>query len=209
MGKPFGSERQLVSRRCFVAGALLSCVATVGGVTPASANGARSGPWCRELTKLAREDNYNFSLHLLDSDNIFTLSDLAGRPVWLNFFTSWCPPCNAEAADIVRVAAKYGDTLHVVGIDVKEDADPVRDFRDRHKIPFPIALDSHGRVFHALGFSNWPTHIFLDSRGLISCISIGDLTPDEMDNEIAVALERAPLAPAGASPSPVPGASGA
>lgn len=141
------------------------------------------------------EDAYDFSLYELDGkgDGVFTLSTLLGRPVWLNFFASWCPPCNAEAANIVRIAGKYGDALCIVGVDVKEQPDKARGFRDLHKITYPIVLDDKGSVSKALGFHALPTHVFLDARGAITCISEGDLTTDQMDNEVAVALAHAPI----------------
>jgi len=132
-------------------------------------------------------------LYLLDGkEQVFTLSDYLGRPVWLQFFASWCGPCNREAGDIVRIANKYGDALVTIGIDVEEQPERAQAFRDLHKIPFPIALDSKATVFDSLGFKDLPTHVFVDARGVVSCLSVGDLTPDQMDNEIAVALARLP-----------------
>ena len=192
----------LISRKRFTTTAFPACAATlVSGGLPGFATGARSGQWCRELTKVGREDAYDFSLSLLDRDAIFTLSDYLGRPArWLQFFASWCPPCNDEAADVIRIAAKYGAAICPVGVDVEEDPAPVRVFRDRHKIPFPIALDTKGSVFDALGLRNYPTHVFLDAQGVISCLSVGDLTPAQMDNEIAVALARKPILQAPSKP---------
>jgi cytochrome c biogenesis protein CcmG/thiol:disulfide interchange protein DsbE len=196
----------LFSRPSFIRAALLTSAA-LAGVSPraASADGARSGSWCRDLSKVAREDAYDFSLYLLDGeDKIFTLSDYLGRPIWLQFFASWCGPCNREAADVVRIASKYGDAIVTVGIDVKEQPERARAFRDLHKIPFPITLDGEAKVFDSLGFRGFPTHMFVDARGLISCLTDGDLTPAQMDNEIAVALSRPgkPQAKAFASPAP-------
>jgi thiol-disulfide isomerase/thioredoxin len=172
--------------------ALLTSAALIGGSPrPASADGARSGSWCRDLSKVARDDAYDFSLYLLDGDDkVFTLSDYVGRPVWLQFFASWCGPCNQEAADVVRIANKYAGAVVTVGIDVKEQPGRARAFRDLHNIPFPIALDKEGTVFNSLGFRGFPTHLFVDARGLVSCLTDGDLTPAQMDNEIAVALAR-------------------
>lgn len=163
---------------------------------PVRAGGARSGQWCLPITKFARDHVYDFDLELLDGNGeLFSLSKLAGKPVWLNFFTSWCGPCNREAADIVSIWRKYGDAVHVVGIDVAEKPEQARAFRDKHAIPFPIALDTTSSVFDALGFTGYPTHAFLDQQGLISCLSAGDLTPTQMDNELAVALARVPRPP--------------
>ena len=184
-----------IPRHRFLAGAFVaSATALLRGVTPAVADGARTGPWCRDLTKGVRETSYDFSLNLLDGKgDVFTLSDLVGRPVWLNFFATWCPPCNAEMSDIIRLASRFAPEIHVIGIDVAEEPAKVRAFRDRHSVPFPIALDEKASVFHSFGFSELPTHMFLDARGYISCISVGDLLPNQMDNEIAVALSRKPM----------------
>lgn len=182
-------------RRRFLAGGLATLALALSG-RPALAAGARTGPWCATLTKAARENIYDFSLPLLDHpDELFTLSELTGKPTWLQFFASWCPPCNAEAADINRIARKYGDAIHLIGIDVKEKPEPVRAYRDRHAIAYPIALDSTGSIFKGFGFTGFPTHMFLDGRGLASCLSVGDLTPEQMDNEIAAALERPAAGP--------------
>jgi peroxiredoxin len=190
-------RRHVRSRRFFLsyAGATIAaaCVPHVVG-----ASGARSGSWCLPLTKVANADAYDFSLRLLDAtDAIFTLSDYLGRPVWLNFFASWCPPCNDEAANIVSIAAKYGDALAVVGIDVRESAEKARGFRIKHNIPYPIALDETGSVFQALGLRQYPSHVFVDAIGMISCISVGDLTPQQMDNEVSVAAARHPATGSG------------
>ena len=178
-------------RQRFLIGALSACVASALPTGRIRAAGARTGPWCRPLVKGASETSYDFSLYTLDGERrVFTLSDLRGKPVWLNFFTSWCPPCNDEAADIVRIAHAYAGSVHVIGIDVKEKPEPVRAFRDRHRITFPIALDDTASVFKSLGLHEYPSHVFLDASGRPSCLAVGDLTPDQMNNELAVALAR-------------------
>lgn len=183
-----------LSRRHVLAALTAGFMAVFTHGLPALAAGARTGPWCREMSKVAREEIYDFTLHKLDSedDDLFSLSALKGKPVWLQFFASWCGPCNREAADIVRIAAKYSDAIHVAGIDVGETPEHARAFRDAHNIPFTIALDHTQNVFHGLGFTAFPTHVFVDAQGYFSCISVGDLTPEQMDNEVAVALGRAP-----------------
>ena len=193
-----------IGRRSLVAG-LAASVAAVLVPRGAGADGARTGPWCRALSKAAREDAYDITAELLDGDGdgaSFHLSDHLGKPVWLQFFTTWCPPCNAEASDVVRTAEKYRDTIVTVGIDVGETAAKVRAFRDRHKIVYPIALDESSEVFHELGLRGYPTHLFFDANGMVSCVSVGDMTPDQFENEIAVALARPPLPQLRTSPSP-------
>ncbi|MBD5656089.1 MAG: TlpA family protein disulfide reductase, partial [Candidatus Eremiobacteraeota bacterium] len=131
-------------------------------------------------------------LYLLDGDGkTFRLGELLGSPVWLNFFTSWCPPCNDEAARIVELGHRYAaQGLHVIGVDVGEQAAAVRGFREKHAIDFPIALDETKSVFKQFGFHAYPTHMFLHRTGKISCIFMGELDTRFMDNEVSVVAEQ-------------------
>ncbi len=181
-----------------VAGEMVPCGA-------AGAAGARTGDWCAHPKGDPRVD---FSLLLLGGDHgeRLALSSFIGSPVWLNFFTTWCPPCNEEAPGIVAFGARYRDAgLKIVGVDVKETQEPVRAFVAKYHIDYPVGLDSRGIVFKGLGGNGFPTHVFLDRAGHITCVAHGALTSNQMDNEIAVALASAqerPQARASASPTP-------
>jgi peroxiredoxin len=154
----------------------------------ALAAGARSGAWC----KAVHGGNLECKLYELTDDDskvVFDLDSFYGSPMWLMFFTSWCPPGNSEAADIVKMANDYrAEGVKVLGISVKEKPEPVHAYVTRHAIDFPIALDSTGSVFKALGGEEYPSHMFLDSAGNVTCIALGMLKRSQMDNEIAVAI---------------------
>jgi len=176
---------------------------------PAVAAGARSGNWCWHPKGDPRID---FSLALLDGDGArASLSSFAGSPVWLSFFTTWCPPCNQEAPGIVSFGARYRDAgLKIIGVDVKESEDKARAFVARYHIDYPVAMDSRGIVFKGFGGNAFPTHVFLDRTGHITCVAHGALAEAQMDNEIAVAVaggHALPQAKALGSPEPTPAAS--
>ena len=176
-------------RASFVGSLGMTAAALVSASRVAYASGARSGAWCKPLTPFARDHAFDFSLELMDG-GVFTVSEHLGKPVWLSFFTTWCPPCNEEAGDIVRLAQKYGDAAAIIAFDEMEKPAKVRAFAERHAFTLPIAMDTTGSVFDALGFKSYPTHLFLAPSGEVSCLSVGDLTPEQMDNELAVALAR-------------------
>ncbi|MBD5656355.1 MAG: TlpA family protein disulfide reductase, partial [Candidatus Eremiobacteraeota bacterium] len=147
-----GRNWQAMNRGLFLA--LAASAICAGGSTPALAGGARPGPFCLPLAKGVADIVYDFELYLLDGDGkTFRLGELLGSPVWLNFFTSWCPPCNDEAARIVELGHRYAaQGLHVSGVDVGEQAAAGRGFREKHAIDFPIALDETKSVFKQFGF---------------------------------------------------------
>ena len=177
----------MTRRGLFVAGA--AALAGAAWQRPVLAAGARSGPWCKAAV---RAGDFEFKLYELTDDDskvVFDLDSFYGSPMWLMFFTSWCPPCNSEAADIVKMADDYrAEGVKVLGISVEEKPEPVHAYVKRHAIDFPIALDSTGSVFKALGGQEYPSHMFLDSAGNVTCVAIGMLKRTQMDNEIAVAI---------------------
>ncbi|MGA8383753.1 MAG: TlpA disulfide reductase family protein, partial [Candidatus Cybelea sp.] len=68
-----------------------------------------------------------------------SLAALRGKAVYLNFFASWCPPCNAEAPAIDSIARDYAaQGLQVVGVDVLENARKAADFRNEHHLTYPV-----------------------------------------------------------------------
>jgi thiol-disulfide isomerase/thioredoxin len=124
-------------------GLLIAGAAALAGASwraPALATGARSGPWC----KAVHGENLEFKLYELTDDDskvVFDLDSFYGSPMWLMFFTSWCPPCNTEAADIVKMADDYrAEGVKVLGISVEEKPEPVHAYVKRHAIDFPVAL---------------------------------------------------------------------
>jgi thiol-disulfide isomerase/thioredoxin len=117
-----------------------------------------------------------WALRTLD-DEVFTLADLRGRPVFVNLWATWCPPCVAELASIERLAASVGDAVSFV-LASPEDHRTVRDFVRRHglgmdpvleeslapesfgavALPHTVILDSEGRlVLRHRGAADWDT----------------------------------------------------
>ncbi len=108
------------------------------------------------------------------------MAQLHGKPVYLNFFATWCPPCNEEAPDVNAVQEQFkGDGLQVVGIDILEDKAKAQKFVDQHHLSYPAVVDS-GALRDAYNINGMPVHVFIDSSGVIKKIEIGELSKAEM-----------------------------
>lgn len=95
-------------------------------------------------------------------------ADYMGKVVLLDFFATWCPPCNASAPFIQQMHEKYKDAgLVVLGIDIKEDAEAVEAFKLEHGLTYEDLLDSDGSVTKAAGVKGVPTFMFLDEHSRI------------------------------------------
>ncbi|MDE2480912.1 MAG: TlpA family protein disulfide reductase [bacterium] len=116
------------------------------------------------------------------------IAGLRGHPVWINFFASWCPPCNAEMPRIVareRTLRRRG--LVVVGLDQQENPALVRRFMHLYGIRFPVYIDGGG-IAGAFGVNGLPVSVFVDRHGVIQAIRYGELDRSEMDGDLAAIL---------------------
>ncbi|MGO8870660.1 MAG: TlpA family protein disulfide reductase [Acidimicrobiales bacterium] len=107
------------------------------------------------------------------------------RPVVLNFFASWCEPCQQETPLLAQTAAaeqSKGSTVQFVGVDV---ADPPADavpFVHRSGLTYPIGADANVRVTSGLyGLDGEPNTFFIDASGTVVGHKIGALDKTELD----------------------------
>ena len=112
------------------------------------------------------------------------LAAFQGRPLWLNFFATWCPPCKAEMPDIeIEYRRFHRDGLEVLGIDQQEPRTLVAAFVRPFALTFPLLIDN-GPLARAYGVSAIPTSVFIDRRGVLRAVHIGAMTPAQMEEDL-------------------------
>lgn len=121
-----------------------------------------------------------------------TLADYRGKVVLLNFWASWCPPCQREMPSMERLRLKMaGRPLAVVAIDSAETREEVDAFLAKMKVGFPILLDPDGSNTKRWKVFALPTSFLLDASGRIRYVLTG---PTEWDEGEALAKIEALLA---------------
>src|SRR5580658_7697290 len=76
-----------------------------------------------------------------------SMSDLRGRAVLLDFWATWCGPCQKEAPIVERISHRYGDQgLSVIGVNTSDEAGSAAPFAKSHHLTYPIAYDEGQRV---------------------------------------------------------------
>jgi len=115
---------------------------------------------------------------LLDLDgNIQRLSDLGGSVVLLNFWATWCSPCEAEMPMLNAVYQRYRDRgLVIVAVNFDEPEAAVREFSDRLDLSFPVVLDPGGKVQQLYRVRGYPTTFIVDREGVVQVEHIGILS---------------------------------
>lgn len=118
-----------------------------------------------------------------------SLASLHGRAIYLNFFATWCPPCNEEAPAIDALARKYAARgLAVVGVDVLENSGKAAIFRKEHNLGYPVVIDS-GTLRDQYRVNGLPVHVFIDRNGVVRKIVVGELSPAGMRDNVERLLQ--------------------
>lgn len=118
------------------------------------------------------------------------LSDFAGRPVLINAWATWCPPCRAEMPLLNDYYLKYRENGFVIlAVNAGESQSLVDQFISQAGFDFPVLLDPDSASLSRLGVFSFPTSILVGRDGKVKKIHVGIITPDTMQNEIAPLLE--------------------
>jgi len=218
---PFGGRQLLAGALTIVVTAVVLAVATTPlGTTssavgpgnpqatqfvlgPAPTNGLRAGDLPPELTVRGSDGQ---PAPLLDlQGRPVQLAALRGRAVWLNFWATWCPPCQSETPILRDLAERYRDRgLVVVGISVQESSPTnVAAYVTKYQIGYTIAADSTGDVFRAYRLYGLPTQFFIGPEGAIRAVVPAPLTMAGAIARIEAILPGG-TAPGVPSPSPSP-----
>ncbi|MBV9718411.1 MAG: TlpA family protein disulfide reductase [Candidatus Eremiobacteraeota bacterium] len=121
----------------------------------------------------------NWSQPTLDGRRI-AMESLRGKPVYLNFFATWCHGCNEEAEALDLVSRQYRDRgLQVVGVDVLESPRKAAEFRSQHHLSFPLVLDQ-GTLREQYQINALPVQVFIDRSGTVRRIVLGQISLTEM-----------------------------
>ncbi len=132
---------------------------------------------------LANAPMIDFTLTSLDGKTV-SLSDYAGRVVFLNFWATWCVPCQKELPAFQQFQADQpADGPAILAVDVAETPDQVQTFLYKFSISgLNILLDSDEKVADSYGIFNMPTTFVIDRNGIVNYIKYGESTVDDLNS---------------------------
>lgn len=136
-----------------------------------------------------------FTLKSLDGKDV-SLSDFKGKVVMINWFATWCPPCNAEVPHLQKEvwAAYQKKGVQVLAIDIAErgaQESLVTEFKKKYKLTYPILLDQKATTFEAYGNGDGiPKNCLIGKDGKIRAFYVG-FDPEKGLGEVTKAIDAA------------------
>ena len=124
--------------------------------------------------------------------SVVELADLRGRWVVLNFFATWCVPCQREHPELQRFRNRHladGDA-EVLAVIFDDDAAKVRRWFEEHGGGWPVLDDPRGKVALDFGVRGPPESFLIDPAGFVVSRIVGEVTADGLENLLGRALRR-------------------
>lgn len=155
--------------RSLLSAVVLAALLSLSSCSSAQAAGVRQAP--------------DFSV-LDASGRSVKLSDLRGRPVVINFWATWCPPCRAELPAFNKVAADLDGKIAFMMVDLtdggRETVERASKFVAQEGYTFPVYFDTEYEGAAAYGIRSIPTTVLVNSDGTISDAHIGAMDEDAL-----------------------------
>jgi cytochrome c biogenesis protein CcmG, thiol:disulfide interchange protein DsbE len=128
------------------------------------------------------------ALPILGGHGTSTLAALRGKVVVLNFWASWCEPCQIEAPLLERAQAQLRrSNATVLGVAYLDATPDSQSFVKRFHLTYPNLRDNDGVFAHSYGTDQLPESFIIDRDGDIASISRGEIDERFLDRAIALA----------------------
>jgi thiol-disulfide isomerase/thioredoxin len=181
-------------RRSIVTGVVLGlAVGTVAAVLIATVGrddepdarltqpGATNEPGIGTATDVSGTPLPDMSFDLLgDAGGSARFADYHGRPLVVNVWASWCPPCQQEMPAFEEVHKALGDRVQIVGLDRADSRSTATDFAAKRAITYPLLFDPQDTFAPVVGIAVMPTTLLVSPEGVVVKTHAGTLDAGEL-----------------------------
>lgn len=122
-----------------------------------------------------------------------TTANLHDKPLLINFWATWCPPCVKELPNFAELQEKLGDEVNILGVSVDQHPEYVKKFLDKNELPYLLAWDSEG-IAADLGFNSIPVTVSVNTDGNVAAVHQGYASADDLAELVELARNHPEMA---------------
>lgn len=130
----------------------------------------------------------DFTVTDMDGNSV-SLSDKFGKPIIVNFWASWCPPCKSEMPDFEEAFKEYGNEITFMMVNMtggRETVESAKSFIEKSTYSFPVYFDTEYQAAMTYGVSSIPQTIFIDKDGNLTAYAQGMIDKNALDTGIGM-----------------------
>lgn len=198
-------SRAAVRLRSYVATVALSLTALSACAVPGSAGGPSTGSGgvdfpvvvtprvepCSSLTldssEPSTDDLPDQTLRCLTEEVEVDLRDLAGQPVLLNLWASWCGPCREEMPLLARTHREVGNDVQFIGVNVRDNPPGALSLLEETDVTYPQVVDPDGNFLARLGVPGLPVTLAVGADGRVVDRQVGPVDADRLTEMLSAA----------------------
>jgi cytochrome c biogenesis protein CcmG, thiol:disulfide interchange protein DsbE len=159
---------------CLAAMALVGCGKMGGG-----GGGANSAGGTGDEHPLIGSAAPSFELPAATGSGKISLSDTSGKVAIIDFWATWCEPCQESFPHYEAMSRKFGSDFAIIGISEDDDKSKIPDFAKKTGATFPLAWDDGKAMSEAYNPPTMPTSYIVDKSGIVRFVHVGFHNGDE------------------------------
>jgi thiol-disulfide isomerase/thioredoxin len=116
----------------------------------------------------------SFSARSLDGGTTLALSSFRGKVVYIDFWASWCGPCQTAMPLLDQLRKEFpSDQFQVIAVNLDENPEKAKAFLARHNVGYPSVSDPQGNLPKSFGLKTMPTSYLIDRTGVVRYVHPG------------------------------------